>query len=109
MIFWMIRKTCIKYGMMVNGEYRKEFTTNVGWIVPDLIVILFGLKNLNIRFVKQSENKAAICLASFLFFNQVVIDSSGVCLDFPFFIKFFAFRRKKNCFVDNIQQLESER
>ena len=54
--------------------------TNVGWIVRDLIVILFSLKNLNILFVKRSENKAAICLARFLFLNQVVIDSSRVCL-----------------------------
>lgn len=56
------------------------FTTDVGWIVRDLIVILFGSKNLNILLVKRSENKTAICLARFLFLNQVVIDSSRVCL-----------------------------
>ena len=56
------------------------FTTDLGWIVRDLIVILFGLKNFNIQFVKRSENKAAICLARFLFLNQVVIDSSSVCI-----------------------------
>ena len=43
------------------------FTIDVGWIVRDLIVIFFGLKNLNIQFVKRSENKTAICLARFLF------------------------------------------
>ena len=56
------------------------FTTDVGWIFQNLIVILFGSKNLNILFVKRSENKAAICLARFLFINQIVIDSSRVCL-----------------------------
>ena len=56
------------------------FTTDVGWIARDLIVILFRLKNLNILCVKRSENKAATCLARFLFHNQVVIDSSVVCL-----------------------------
>ena len=56
------------------------FTIDIGWIVRDLIVILFDLKNLNILFVKRSENKAVICLACFLFLNQVVIDSSRVCL-----------------------------
>ena len=43
------------------------FTTDVGWIVRDLIVILFGSKNLNIQFVKRSENKAAICMFSSFF------------------------------------------
>ena len=56
------------------------FTTDVGSIVRDLIIILFGSKNLNILFVKRSENKAVICLARFLFINQVVIVSSRVCL-----------------------------
>ena len=56
------------------------FTIDIGWTVRDLIVILFDLKNLNILFVKRSENKAVICLARFLFLNQVVIDSSRVCL-----------------------------
>ena len=56
------------------------FTTDIGWIVRDLIVIPFGSKNLNIQFVKRSENKVAICLARFLFLNQAVIDSSRLCL-----------------------------
>ena len=43
------------------------FTTDVGWIVRDLIVILFGLKNLNIQCVKRSKNKEAACLAIFCF------------------------------------------
>ena len=47
------------------------FTNGVGWIVRDLIVILFCSKNSNILFAKRSENKAAICLARFLFLNPV--------------------------------------
>ena len=62
--------------MKVNCD-ATMFTTDLGWIVRDLIVILFGLKNFNIQFVKRSENKAAICLARFLFLNQVVIDIRG--------------------------------
>ena len=46
-----------------------------GWIAQDLIVIHFTLKNLDIQCVKRFENKAAICLAHFLFHNQVVIDT----------------------------------
>ena len=65
--------------MKVNYD-ANMFTTELGWIIRDLIVIPFGLKNLNILIVKRSENKAAICLAHFLFLNQVVIDSSRVCL-----------------------------
>ena len=55
-------------------------TTDVTWIVRDLIVILFDSKNLNILFVKRFENKTVMCLARFLFLNHVVIDSSRVCL-----------------------------
>ena len=54
--------------------------TDVAWIARDFIIILFSLKNLNILFVKRFENKTAICLARFLFLNQVVIDSSSVCI-----------------------------
>ena len=44
------------------------FTIDVDWIARDLIVISFGLKNLNIQFVKRCENKTNICLVRFLFF-----------------------------------------
>ena len=72
------------------------FTTEVGWIIRDLIVIPFGLKNLNILIVKRSENKAAICLARFLFLNPVVIDSSRVSrMDFIYLLNSSFFVKKK--------------
>ena len=71
------------------------FTNDVGWIARDLIVIRFGLKNLNILFVKRSENKTAICLARFLFLNEVVIDSSRVCMGFNLVLNSSLFVKKK--------------
>ena len=65
---------------MVNCDVNMR-RIDVGWIAQDLIVIHFELKNLNILCAKQSGNKEAICLACILFLNQVVIDSSRVCLD----------------------------
>ena len=49
----------------------------IGCIVRNLIVILFSL---NILFVKRSGKKTVICLARVFFLNQVVIDSSRVCI-----------------------------
>ena len=55
------------------------FTGDVGWIARYVIVLLFRSKNLNIQCVKRSENKTTICLARYLFHNQIVVDSSRVC------------------------------
>ena len=38
-----------------------SFISDVGWIARDIIVILFRSKNMNILFVKRSENKTTIC------------------------------------------------
>ena len=63
----------------VNCE-TTSFITDVGWIARNIIVILFRSKNMNILFVKRSENKTTICLVRSLFHNQIVVDSSGVYL-----------------------------
>lgn len=62
-------------------NYDSTIFENVGvdWIARVTFVIIFIFKNIYILFAKQSENKAAICLARFLFHNQVVVDSLGVC------------------------------
>ena len=44
-----------------------SFITDVGWIAQNIIVILFRSKNMNIIFVKRSENKTTICLVRFCF------------------------------------------
>ena len=64
---------CVKVNCVTNS-----FKDNLGQIAQDVIIILYRLKNLNIH-AKQPENKTAICLVYFLFYNQVVIDSLRVC------------------------------
>ena len=132
MVFWMIYKTCIKFGTVVNitkthfsqrkfvhvlrvfvtpvsidvihkyehwvtyGTYMKinrdaaSFIIDVDWIVRNFVIRLLRSKNLNILCVKRPENKTTICLACFLFHNQVVLDSWGfVRADFQYFNVFF--------------------
>ena len=66
--------------MKFNSD-APSFISDVGWIVRYVIVILFKSKNMNILYVKRSENKTAICLARSLFHNQILVDSSGDCID----------------------------
>ena len=69
-----------------DGAYVKvncdatSFTADVGWIARDVIVILFRLKNLIFCVLSDLKTKRLFVLACFLFHNQVVVDSSRVCL-----------------------------
>ena len=64
----------------VNCDSTIFSDVGVDWIARETFVIIFIIKNIYILSVKQSENKAAICLARFLFHNQVVVVNLGVCL-----------------------------
>ena len=58
---WVTNDTYVK----INCD-ATIFTTDVGWITRNMIVILFRLKNLNSTLcVRRSENKTIICLAHF--------------------------------------------
>ena len=65
----------------VNCDSTIFSDVGVDWIARETFVIIFNIKNIYILSVKQSENKTAICLARFLFHNQVVVVSLGVCPD----------------------------
>ena len=65
----------------VNCDSTIFSDVGVDWIARETFVIIFIIKNIYIPSVKQSENKTAICLARFLFHNQVVVVSLGVCPD----------------------------
>ena len=68
--------------MQINCDSIIIRDVGVGRIVRETIVIIFIYKNIYILSIKQSQNRAAICLTRFLFHNQVVVVRLGICLGY---------------------------
>ena len=61
----------------VNCDATTFRDVGVVWMVREVFVIIFIVKNIYILFVKQSENKAASCLARLFVSQSDCIVSSG--------------------------------